>query len=774
MKRLGSLIKRQGRLFYSFLFSYIFVLLIPLLFGAVIYRSSFSAARSETQSAFMGALDQTRAVVDGRINEIRKYAATFRVNEHVQSNMYIIGKPTPLQRYGFSDLQKELFTFKLSNPLIKEIDIYFPNGDFVLGTRSRYKSDELADMAQTYYHMDSEEWKELSSGAFYQKYEIIGNGRGGDDILYVLSLDTSPSDRHSAVLLITINGAGLLSTLADRSHMDAGDLYLSWENGDIVDSRFEPAPKGVSASIGYPAINGKKSVFSDKIDGGSVSILHVPSSAAGFEYVLVVKLTTLYQKATGILYTICAYIMICLVIGIAVSLKFSKRSYGPIDRIIRMISTAKGNSLEINKFSSLEKSLGSLFQRQELLEDTLKKQRNDIRNAFLTKLAKGELAYSERNFAEAVTLDIILDKDDFYCISIFTITDYGSGFAPSGEADGKSIELAEYSVENIIDELVSAKHKCYVFTCDGSVICLAASKSPDNFENNLISSAATATDFFSEKLLVTVAAAVSHVSAGYGSIPNLYLEASNSLEYKLLFDTPDKVVPASQFLSAKSESTVSVNLFQVFAASMLNGNSEGTHSALISMADAAERYQPKTSKVIKARIKSITDLAFTALARFGSAMPENDLKELYERILAAKSFDELRERITLAFDLIQRGNSASSKNTVSIDLVTEYIRKNCFDPNFSLTSLADHFKVNSSYLSRKFKGYVGVGISEYIQLLRFEQAKELLRDTDKSIPSIAAIVGYYSAQTFSNSFKKATGMSPSRYKASVLETKSSQ
>jgi hypothetical protein len=296
--------------------------------------------------------------------------------------------------------------------------------------------------------------------------------------------------------------------------MDAGDLYLAWNNGDIVDSLFEPAPKGVNATIGYPEINGKKSVFGDKIDGGSVSILHVPSSAAGFEYVLVVKLTTLYQKATGILYTICAYIMICLVIGIAVSLKFSKRSYGPIDRIIRMISTAKGNSLEINKFSSLEKSLGSLFQQQKLLEDTLKKQRNDIRNAFLTKLVKGELAYSERNFAEAVTLDIILDKDDFYCISIYTITDYGSGFAPSGEADGKSIELAEYSVENIIDELVSANYKCYVFTCDGSVICLAASKSSDDFEKNLISAAATATDFFSEKLLVTVAAAVSHVSAG--------------------------------------------------------------------------------------------------------------------------------------------------------------------------------------------------------------------------------------------------------------------
>lgn len=87
---------------------------------------------------------------------------------------------------------------------------------------------------------------------------------------------------------------------------------------------------------------------------------------------------------------------------------------------------------------------------------------------------------------------------------------------------------------------------------------------------------------------------------------------------------------------------------------------------------------------------------------------------------------------------------------------------------WSLTSLAAEACMSRSLFARRFKELVGVSAIEYVADLRMRRACKLLALPDEGLKGIAARTGYGSATSFSTAFKRWSGMSPSEYRAQVL------
>jgi YesN/AraC family two-component response regulator len=96
--------------------------------------------------------------------------------------------------------------------------------------------------------------------------------------------------------------------------------------------------------------------------------------------------------------------------------------------------------------------------------------------------------------------------------------------------------------------------------------------------------------------------------------------------------------------------------------------------------------------------------------------------------------------------------------------IVEFIEKQYYDSNLSLTMLADHFHLTPPYLSAFFKKQNGVNLSEYIALYRIEVAKSLLVQTDMTIGEISRKVGYTNHIGFGRVFKKWQGITPGQYR----------
>jgi AraC-like DNA-binding protein len=80
-------------------------------------------------------------------------------------------------------------------------------------------------------------------------------------------------------------------------------------------------------------------------------------------------------------------------------------------------------------------------------------------------------------------------------------------------------------------------------------------------------------------------------------------------------------------------------------------------------------------------------------------------------------------------------------------------------------TLARAARLSPAHLSREFKRAFGESPHQYLLSRRLERAAALLRATDRSVSDICFTVGLRSVGSFTSSFGRTFGMSPTAYRA---------
>jgi len=106
---------------------------------------------------------------------------------------------------------------------------------------------------------------------------------------------------------------------------------------------------------------------------------------------------------------------------------------------------------------------------------------------------------------------------------------------------------------------------------------------------------------------------------------------------------------------------------------------------------------------------------------------------------------------------------SSYSSTRQLLKVLNYIEKN-LSQNITVEELAQIVHFHPNYFTRFFRDHIGCSPVQYINRMRLDKAKQLLRSTSLSIKEITDLTGFNDASYFSRVFKKNVGLSPLEYR----------
>lgn len=171
--------------------------------------------------------------------------------------------------------------------------------------------------------------------------------------------------------------------------------------------------------------------------------------------------------------------------------------------------------------------------------------------------------------------------------------------------------------------------------------------------------------------------------------------------------------------------------------------------------------------IIKSRVLELVVLLSRA-ALEGGADVEQIFGLNYRYINKIHSFTKIEElSYWLSTIMVRFSNLVftlkSIKHTDAIYKAIHYMSNNYVE-KITLEDVAAEIFLSSAYFSKIFKEQTGYNFSQYLNKLRIDKSKSLLRSSRIPLVDIAGMVGYEDQSYFSKVFKKITGNSPGKYR----------
>ena len=218
---------------------------------------------------------------------------------------------------------------------------------------------------------------------------------------------------------------------------------------------------------------------------------------------------------------------------------------------------------------------------------------------------------------------------------------------------------------------------------------------------------------------------------------------------------------ATQYANGATICSVGTGSYFLADAGLLDGRTATTHWYYFD--DFQKRY-PRV-KLQRKRFITHTDRLYCT----GSVNAVRDVMlHFVEMLFSAPVADEVSHHFTHELKRSYESMllASAEKNThhdEQIIKIQEWLQKN-YQLDVSLQELAKRFDISLRSFNRRFRQAAGKTPLQYLQEVRLEQAKSLLKLSNLSIAEIAFAVGYQDTSYFSSLFKRINTITPNEYR----------
>jgi len=732
--------------------SYFIILLLPLAVSMYYYFY--------THNTTVSTIDERQELMLENINEHLEYVMrdfsqltnTLYLNKNIEKLSKNPLLSTGSAAYARLSLRTELGQLISSNSLLKDIYIYYPLADYIVTTTTTIPAPFLSDLATAV--LDYNDILTLLD-TLNNNSVVIVNGKN-NTLLLATSLFKNKDKQLSSVAIICIDKTYLTRLLENNLSADSTSSYALINKETVL---LSIGPDKISDEVPaiwqYHKMNPQSKSFPQDIIYEKEEYLIKYHSSFIWDSILIsvteknIYYSTIRQMSIILIFTI----ILCLLLGIGLTAYFSRKNYIPVSRLLFFLGYDNIPARK-NEFYLIEEKI-----KKNLTE--LEQYRNIQRNNYLEKILIGEIPFNQ------ISPNVFCFSTPWACVVTIKIS--SNDFKKTFTSDDD--ELIHFIIQNILSELLTPtfpEHYFCTFSQEKISVLIDMPSSNYNDDNLLllIKNALNQLMNFSEKhydirLLIGI--------SSINNTNNIFLSWNQSicaLEFIEIFNL-DSLKAFDDIPQNHSLIDHPIGDIAYIQNLLLTGQSKQFDEYFKSLY-ASIKFQ--STSVIDAKsciyffYLIATQLCHYCKTNYNFAPTSLDI--FHDTTLFSQSLVFSLSSIHDSFNNFMIEFDDYCKNIRAInwgDDICQYIDNNYFDINLNLNSIAEHFSLSPSYLSKKFKNRFGKGVNDYLYEIRISHAKQLLNDPHLKIADIAQLTGFLDSNAFIRIFKKYTGCTPGKY-----------
>lgn len=346
-------------------------------------------------------------------------------------------------------------------------------------------------------------------------------------------------------------------------------------------------------------------------------------------------------------------------------------------------------------------------------------------------------------------------------------------FGENSEKTQYDKQLYQFGIINSFEEILTDKYEVFIIMLNNNrvgFIIQTGSKCEIN-PAEVVEKSSYLQEMINNAFGFTVSIAVSTVGSAVLELPEKLKECQHSLEYKGYLGN-NSIIQYSDLNSFFKFDDYS--LLERYKKQLLEGIKAGNEGIAEASSQSINNFISLNNINVNylknfyySTLSAINDIRISVLAADADKKHEEgrDIASLIKLIDKSENTGELNLLLQeVALKIAAKVNIFNNKSIrIILRKAIDYINAHYAEP-VTLNEVAEHAFVTCFYISRMFKKELGTSFVDYLNDIRIEKAKELLKDVKYKSYEVANLVGIQDPHYFSKLFKKHSGISPSEYR----------
>lgn len=759
--------------FFKYFLSYMILLSIIIsLLGFIVYKNFIETLKKEVEASNISSLRQIMDTMDMRVKEMNLTAI------QIYSNPMLRAHKAMASNYDSLEAVMELKKYKSSNEFLNDIIVYhdYNEKQRFFSTKRDSDLDIFFNYLYIYDHWDSITFKNQMKALLKPEIKPLENIMVERSVkvgysIYIYPLSINAYKSNSAVLFM-IEETALKKLVGNVLKDYEGYIYILDEGGNQIagfaegNSKLEPK-KVLEAVKQKPLL---KQINNIGINDENYSVISITSEYNGWSYITVMRTNQLMKKVYTTRNLLIYAFFIVLVLGIVLAFSLAIGNYKPLreiaDMILKHYYKENGSPNRYKDELALITNTINEVSRENLgLMTQLKSKAGMLKEQLLTRLLK-KGSYNIDEVEGLCEMAGIRLKHACFTVLVLHVDDPDESKA---DINTDLESFLKFSIINVIEELSLEMGAGYgVELEDDRRIALLLNFNEQYAKERYISELAFKTkDFFKQHFGITMTIGIGSTVNDMTEIHKSYKEAKRAVYYRLIKGRGNIIfyedIREIQNKLCKYPSDKEKEMIMAIKqgkSSEVERITMEFKAYLIEQKLLPESVQYICFGLINSIVKTLEEMNIEINLEF-------ETEKEYLFVKPFETIDDMGDRI-IGFcrkvcAYIEKGKE--SKNFDLRDKILDIIQSRYFDSSLSLESISEECGMSAVYISRYFKDQTGDTLMRYIDMIRMEKAKELLRDTNFVIRDILIEVGYVDESNFMRKFKKMEGMTPTQYRS---------